>query len=87
MAVKQVQERASEQQQERQILESVGPVLRQQKKARDQHEAPEDPAARAAAVILVEARALRDLQLRIRPESQPNTAPSPNAQIVMPTSA
>jgi hypothetical protein len=53
VAVKQVQERASEQQQEGQILESVGPVLRQQKKARDQHEAPEDPAARAAAVILV----------------------------------
>jgi hypothetical protein len=53
VAVKQVQERTSEQQQDWQILESVSPVLRQQKKPRDQHEAPEDPAACAAAVIPV----------------------------------
>jgi hypothetical protein len=52
VAVHEVQERTSEQQQERQILESVSPVLHQQKKPRNQHEAPEDPAACATAVIL-----------------------------------
>ena len=70
--VEEVHERARRQQQERQVLEHVRPVLGDQKKARDQQEAPEHVAA---------------FQLRLLADSQPNTAPSPKAQIVMPTSA